>query len=75
MSRITAARLHELRNQIPIDRLIEQHLRWPSPPPRDQPARPLPINTSSPAIPKRPGCSHSPINAPIPRAYPSLNAL
>jgi len=29
MSRITAARLHELRNQIPIDRLIEQHLRWP----------------------------------------------
>jgi len=29
MSRITAARLHELRNQISIDRLIEQHLRWP----------------------------------------------
>ena len=29
MSRITAARLHELRNQIPIDRLIEQYLRWP----------------------------------------------
>jgi hypothetical protein len=30
MSRISAARLHDFRNRISIEWLIEQHLRWPS---------------------------------------------
>ena len=30
MNRPTAEHLYHLRNDIPIDRLIEHHLRWPS---------------------------------------------
>ncbi len=29
MSRLSADHLHALRNRIPIDQLIERHLRWP----------------------------------------------